>query len=65
MLFIKNDDKKHYSTESKSVFDALYYNTVVFGTVGFGDITPTSKLAKILTICQILINVLATGLLML
>lgn len=33
-----------------SYLDSLYYTTTTFSTVGYGDITPKSSRAKILTI---------------
>jgi voltage-gated potassium channel len=42
--------------------DALYFTMEVFSTVGFGDITPRSQSARVLTIVQMLGDLLVIGL---
>jgi voltage-gated potassium channel len=42
--------------------DALYFTMEVFSTVGFGDITPRSQVARILTMVQMLGDLLLLGL---
>jgi hypothetical protein len=42
--------------------DALYFTMEVFSTVGFGDITPRSASARILTMAQMLGDLLVIGL---
>jgi hypothetical protein len=41
--------------------DALYFTITVFSTVGFGDIVPTTQAARIMTMVQMLFDVLALG----
>jgi Ion channel len=41
--------------------DSLYFTTTVFSTVGFGDITPKSEPARVLTMVQMLANLLIFG----
>jgi hypothetical protein len=41
--------------------DALYYTMTVFTTVGFGDITPVSEVARILTMTQMVVGLIAFG----
>jgi hypothetical protein len=41
--------------------DSLYYTTTVFSTVGFGDIVPKSEPARVLTMVQMLANLLIFG----
>jgi voltage-gated potassium channel len=48
-------------TEALSRTDALYFTVTVFATVGFGDITPKSELARILTMTQMLMGLVAVG----
>jgi voltage-gated potassium channel len=43
--------------------DALYFTVTVFSTVGFGDITPRTELARIVTMVQMLGDLLVLGLL--
>lgn len=40
---------------------ALYYTMTVFTTVGFGDIAPTTGLTRILTMSQMVVGLLAVG----
>jgi voltage-gated potassium channel len=49
-------------SESLSRTDALYYTITVFSTVGFGDITPKADLARIVTMVQMLGDLLVVGL---
>jgi voltage-gated potassium channel len=42
--------------------DGLYFTVTVFATVGFGDITPRSELARIVTTTQMLFGLVAFGL---
>lgn len=48
-------------TEPLSRTDALYYTVTVFATVGFGDITPVSEVARIITMTQMLVGITAVG----
>ncbi|WP_024368283.1 potassium channel family protein [Arthrobacter sp. TB 26] len=41
-------------TEPLSRVDALYFTTVTFATVGFGDITPVSQLARAVVTVQMI-----------
>lgn len=41
-------------TEPLSRMDALYFTTVTFATVGFGDITPVSQLARAVVTVQMI-----------
>jgi hypothetical protein len=49
-------------TEALSKTDALYFTVSVFSTVGFGDIAPTSELARIVTMTQMLTGLIVLGL---
>ena len=42
-------------------FSALYDTTTVFSTVGFGDITPVSDVARALTMAQMIGNIIVLG----
>lgn len=41
--------------------DALYFVVTVFATVGFGDITPVSSMARVLVTVQMVLNLLVVG----
>ncbi|HEY9369920.1 potassium channel family protein [Streptomyces sp.] len=48
-------------SESMSRTDALYFTMTVFSTVGFGDITPRTETARVLTTGQMAANFLVIG----
>jgi hypothetical protein len=54
-LLISHFDPTAFS-ESLTHISALYFTIVTFGTVGFGDITPQSELARLLVSAQIIID---------
>jgi voltage-gated potassium channel len=52
----------HSFTEVLGRTDALYFTMTVFATVGFGDITPVTEPARIVTMTQMMVGILAVGL---
>ncbi|PXY24022.1 potassium channel family protein [Prauserella flavalba] len=48
-------------TEPLDHSDALYFTVTVFATVGFGDIAPVSELARLLTTAQMVVGLVAVG----
>ena len=42
--------------------DSLYFTITIFSTVGFGDITAVTESARLLVICQMLLDLLILGL---
>ena len=60
-VLIARNDPDSFS-EMLSRTDALYFTITVFATVGFGDITPRSDLARILTMLQMIMDLVAVGL---
>ena len=57
-------DRPGQFSEPLSRTDALYFVVVVFSTVGFGDITPVSEVARVLTMLQIVSDLLLLGVLL-
>lgn len=51
-------------TETMTRTDALYFTITVFATVGFGDIAPVTELARVVTMVQMLGNLLVLGVLL-
>jgi hypothetical protein len=54
--------KPNSFTETLSRTDALYFTVTIFSTVGFGDIAPTSELARIISMTQMLMGLIVHGL---
>lgn len=48
-------------TEQLDHTAALYFTMTVFTTVGFGDITPTTDTARVITMTQMVVGLLAVG----
>lgn len=48
-------------SEPLSRSDALYFTVTVFSTVGFGDVSPRSEPARLLTTGQMTVNLLLIG----
>jgi voltage-gated potassium channel len=48
-------------SEPLSRTDGIYFTVTVFATVGFGDITPVSELARVLVTIQMLVGLIAVG----
>jgi voltage-gated potassium channel len=49
-------------TEPLDRTDGLYFTVTVFTTVGFGDISPVSELARVLVTTQMLVGLVTVGL---
>jgi voltage-gated potassium channel len=48
-------------SEALSRTDGLYFTLTVFATVGFGDITPVTQLARVLVSVQMVVGLLTVG----
>jgi hypothetical protein len=48
-------------TEPLTRTDSLYFTLTVFSTVGFGDITPRTEVARIVTMTQMIAGLVALG----
>jgi hypothetical protein len=59
LLFTNNGNS---FSEALSRTDALYFTVTVFATVGFGDITPVTGTARVLTMVQMLADLVLVGL---
>jgi hypothetical protein len=62
---MNNHNYKHFNVKSKRAYDALYYTITTSGSVGNGEIYPTSDLSKMVTMIHIVINVVILVLLIL
>jgi voltage-gated potassium channel len=48
-------------TEPLTRLDSLYFSVTMFATVGFGDISPVSELARLISMVQMLANLIFLG----
>ena len=52
----------NFNVDSLTRTDSLYFTVTVFATVGFGDITATSQVARVAVIAQMILDLLVLGL---
>src|SRR5262244_2472315 len=57
-----NNNPGNFNTHPLTRTDALYFTVTVFSTVGFGDIVPVSQSARLVVTVQMLLDLLALGL---
>ncbi|MGZ4517966.1 MAG: potassium channel family protein [Mycobacteriaceae bacterium] len=57
-----NADPANFSTHPLTRTASLYFTVTVFSTVGFGDITAATDSARLIAIAQMLLDLLALGL---
>jgi hypothetical protein len=60
-ILIGNNRPDSFS-EELSRTDSLYFTVTVFATVGFGDISPRSELARLVVMSQMIFGLIAFGL---
>jgi hypothetical protein len=62
MYFVlANNESGNFNVGSLTRTDGLYFTVTVFATVGFGDITATSQLARALVTVQMLVDLVVLG----
>ena len=61
--FLMSRDLPGNFTEPLTRTDALYFTVTMFSTVGFGDITAKTQAARVVTMVQMIANLLVLGLL--
>jgi voltage-gated potassium channel len=61
-LTMANANPANFSTHPLTRTDTLYFTVTVFSTVGFGDITAVSQGARLVVTGQMLLDLLALGL---
>jgi voltage-gated potassium channel len=57
-----NNSPANFNTHPLTRTDALYFTVTVFSTVGFGDIVAVSQSARLVVTVQMLLDLLALGL---
>jgi voltage-gated potassium channel len=61
-VVLAQDDAANFSTHQLTRTDALYFTVTVFSTVGFGDITASSQIARVLVMVQMVLDLVTLGL---
>jgi hypothetical protein len=61
-LTMANANPANFNTHPLTRTDTLYFTVTVFSTVGFGDITAASHAARLVVTAQMLLDLLALGL---
>jgi hypothetical protein len=56
-------DTDNFNVHSLTRTDALYFTITVFATVGFGDISATSQVGRVVVMAQMILDLLVLGLL--
>jgi len=57
-----NTNPANFNAHPLTRTDTLYFTVTIFSTVGFGDITAASQSARLVVTAQMLLDVLALGL---
>ena len=60
-FLLAQDNPANFSTHTLTRTDALYFTVTVFATVGFGDISPASQIARLLVTVQMILDLLVLG----
>lgn len=60
-VILAQEDLASFSQGTLSRTDALYFTVTTFATVGFGDIAPTSQVARRLVTAQMVLDLLLLG----
>lgn len=60
-FFLSQDDPASFTSETMTRTDSLYFTITIFATVGFGDISPASQLARRLVMGQMVLDLIVLG----
>ena len=55
-------DPSNFNVHALTRTDSLYFTVTVFATVGFGDITATSQVARLIVTAQMILDLIVLGL---
>ena len=56
-LVIAGGSAFYMAVEGWSLIDAIYFSVITLATIGYGDLTPTTDIAKLFTIFYVLIGI--------
>ncbi|MCS5718999.1 potassium channel family protein [Herbiconiux sp. CPCC 205763] len=60
-FLMSSADVENFTSGALTRLDALYFTVTVFATVGFGDISPASQMARLVVMVQMVMNLLVLG----
>ena len=61
-FMMEQSNPGNFNVDPLTRTDSLYFTVTVFATVGFGDITATSQVARVVVIAQMILDLLVLGL---
>ena len=62
IYFLMNHHNQATFGTSQTKLDSLYFSATVFTTVGFGDISAKTQAARIVVLCQMMLDLVVLGL---
>jgi voltage-gated potassium channel len=61
-FMMEQSNAGNFNVDSLTRTDSMYFTVTVFATVGFGDITATSQVARVVVMAQMILDLLVLGL---
>jgi voltage-gated potassium channel len=54
--YLSNIDVQAFSTENLTILDSVYFSLMTASTVGYGDVSPVSNIAKLFVMSEVVIS---------
>ena len=61
-FLMSHTDTSNFNVHALTRTDTIYFTVTVFATVGFGDISPASQVARLVVTAQMILNLIVLGL---
>jgi len=61
-FLMSHTSSSNFNVHALTRTDSLYFTVTVFATVGFGDISPASQVARLVVTAQMILNLIVLGL---
>ena len=61
-FLMSHNDTSNFNVHALTRTDSIYFTVTVFATVGFGDISPASQVARLVVTAQMIFNLIVLGL---
>jgi voltage-gated potassium channel Kch len=59
---LSHTSSSNFNVHALTRTDSIYFTVTVFSTVGFGDISPASQVARLVVTAQMIFNLIVLGL---